>query len=87
VSLNRFHLTVMAAWFMTLAVVVGIRLVAGVGPSLTGAFGVVVLGCVPAVILLMVFRGAPPRTIAEVLHEAERPGRDRGSLAARLAKL
>jgi hypothetical protein len=86
VSLNRFHLTVMSAWFMTLVVVSGIGLAVGVEPSLTGALGAMVLAIVPAVILLMVFRGAPPRTIAEVLQDAERSHRDRVALAARLEK-
>lgn len=83
-SLNRFHLTAMSAWFMTLVVVLGIGLTAGIEPSLTGAFGAAVLGCVPAIILLMVFRGAPPRTIADVLHHAEGSNRGRAARASAL---
>jgi hypothetical protein len=86
VSLNRFHLTALAAWFMTLVVALAIRIAAGLPLSLAGAVGAMALGCVPAMVLLMVFRGAPPQTVAEVLHEAERPARRRAIPATRLER-
>jgi hypothetical protein len=86
VSLTRFHLTILAAWFMTLVVALAIRVAAGPPLSFAGAVGAMALGCVPAVVLLMVFRGAPPQTIAEVLHETERPARHRVALATLLER-
>jgi hypothetical protein len=86
VSLNRFHLTILTAWFMTLVVALAIRTAAGLPLSFAGAVGAMALGCVPAVVLLMVFRGAPPQTIAEFLRETEPPARYRAALTPRLER-
>lgn len=70
-SLTRFHLVVIGGWFMAVALTLVARTMFGLSLSLVEAsmaFGVAVL---PALILLTVFRGAPPPTIAEVLYDVE----------------
>jgi hypothetical protein len=71
-SLNRFRLTIISSWFAALVVLFAVRVVLGGPTSFTAGMGLILLGCVPAFVLMVVFRGAPPQTIAEVLHHAER---------------
>ena len=78
-SLNRFHLTVVTIWFAALLAVLGLRIVMDVPTSIVEGMGLILLGCAPALILVSVFRGAPPQTIAQVLYDAEQDanaGRD-----------
>ena len=60
-------------WFAFVAIVAAITTVM-LGPVVTTGTGVLLLAAcfVPPGIMLMVWRGAPPATIAEVLHEADR---------------
>ena len=70
-SLTRFHLVAIGAWFTVVSLTILVRSVMGLPPSLIEglvAFGVAVA---PVLMVLVVFRGAPPQTIAEVLYEAE----------------
>ncbi len=60
------------SWCLAAAVLFGVRLALGLPPSLAGGIAIVLLGCVPAVVLMKVFRGAPPQSIAQVLYDAER---------------
>ena len=71
-SLNRFHMTVVSSWLVALVMLFAVRVVPGGPTSFTAGVGLILLGCVPAFVLMVVFRGAPPQTIAEVLHDAER---------------
>ena len=61
------------AWFALVAVVAAITTVM-LGPVVTTGTGLLLLAAcfVPPGIMLIVWRGAPPATIAEVLHEADR---------------
>jgi hypothetical protein len=60
-------------WFAIVAVVAAITTVL-LGAVMTTGTGLLLLAAcfVPPGIMLMVWRGAPPATIAEVLHEADR---------------
>jgi hypothetical protein len=71
VSFTRFHLVVIGGWFTAVAVTLGVRTMIGLSPSLVEAFMAFGVAVLPALILLAVFRGAPPQTIAEVLYDAE----------------
>lgn len=83
----EFRLVAIAAWMVTLSGIAAVSTLAGGGVS-TGA-GVLFLAAVmlPPVVFLMVFRGAPPRSVRQVLYDEERaparvpglrrPGRDR----------
>jgi hypothetical protein len=72
VSLNVFRSTVMAGWVSAMAISLSTRLALGAGaPSITEGLAWMLLTVVPASVLWMVFRGAPPPTVAEVLYDAE----------------
>ena len=77
-SLNRFHIIAIAAWFVTLAVVVGVRFSLGVAVSATQILWVLLAGCVPAIVLVVVFRGAP-RTIGQLLYETDQKSSEANS--------
>ena len=78
--LTRHHFIAVGGWVMAVVLAVSVRATLGSPPSVwevVAAFGVAVA---PALLILTVFRGAPPQTIAEVLYDAERttnPARDR----------
>jgi hypothetical protein len=79
VYLTRFHLILMGSWMTLLALVTAIVTLTGPTLTLEVALALVALGIVPIVIVAVVFRGAPPQTIAQVLYDAERsanPTRD-----------
>ena len=70
-SINRFHATITLGWFAAIIVALGARIVLLATPvSMPESFGWLVVGSVPAYIAWSVFKGAP-RTIAEVLYDAE----------------
>ena len=59
-------------WCALLLVIAGVGVVAGV-PITAAASSLWVAAClVPPAIMLMVWRGAPPQTVAEVLHAVDR---------------
>lgn len=70
-SLNRLQYTVIAGWFITLGVVLTARAALGIPTTLVEAVTVIVLGCIPAVVLLAVFHGAGPRNVTQMLHEID----------------
>jgi hypothetical protein len=70
-SLNRIHVMLIGGWF---AVVIVSALAATLmGYSLSTTTGLLAAGvaCVPPVIALMVFRGAPDRSTVELIYDAE----------------
>jgi Na+/melibiose symporter-like transporter len=81
-SLNRFYMTVISSWFAALVVLFAVRVVLGGPTSLTEGVVLMLIGCVPAFVLMVVFRGAPPQTVAEVLRDAERTSSVRRASAA-----
>ena len=69
-SLNRRLLA--GAWVATLVVVAGAAALSGV-PVTAATSQLWFLACVaPPSVMLLVWRGAPPPTVAEVLHAVER---------------
>ena len=64
--------TIIGVWFAVLAVVAGAGAVGS--PSITlGTRALVLVAClVPPALMLMVWRGAPPPTVAELLHDVDR---------------
>jgi len=60
-----------AIWCVLLLIVAGVGALAGV-PITPAASSLWVVACVvPPAIMLMVWRGAPPQTVAEVLHAVD----------------
>jgi hypothetical protein len=84
VSLTRFHLTISASWFVALSAGLILRLALGGPVSLAFALAVLLLGCLPVIVLVFVFQGPPPKTIAEVLYDA---GQEAGPGRAALARI
>jgi hypothetical protein len=69
-SLRRSHLVIIWGWLIAVAGLFAVRLVMGVPPSFTDVFAALVLGCVPAVVFMRVFRGSP-QTVAQLLYDTE----------------
>jgi hypothetical protein len=64
--------TVIGFWFAALVAVAGVGALSGVPMTMsTGALWLVAC-VVPPAVMLMVWRGAPPPTVAEILHAANR---------------
>src|SRR5258705_4513803 len=70
-NISRWRLIGM--WFAAVAVVFACSVIAG-APMTTGAAELWLVGClVPPVVTLLVWRGAPPETVAELLYAVNRP--------------
>ena len=87
-SLNRFHVTVMMGCSLAVVVLMALRIALGLPATLAQSLTWLLLGTVPAVALVSVFRRTPPRTIGQVLYDAEHAtgsnvGRPQGTHAAR----
>ncbi len=76
-STNRLRVVVVAGWFAALIAMLGAGVALGVPATLTQTVEVFLVGCIPAMVLLKVFRGAPPPTVAQVLYDADHTGADR----------
>jgi hypothetical protein len=64
--------TISGVWFAVLAAVAGAGAVGGVSIPM-GTRALLLVAClVPPAIMLMVRRGAPPPTVAELLHAVDR---------------
>lgn len=76
-SLNRLHAILIGGWILAVTAMVSIRLALGTPTTTPENLAIGVLTCIPIIVLLVVFRGAPSRSIAQVLYDAdqrERPG-------------
>ena len=63
--------TIIGVWFAVLAVVAGAGAVGGASITM-GTRALLLVAClVPPAIMLMVWRGAPPPTVAELLHAVD----------------
>jgi hypothetical protein len=71
VSINRVHLTVITGWFVVLGAAFATRVALGTPGSVPETLAWLSVACIPAIILVAVFRGAPTQTIAQVLYETE----------------
>ena len=72
-SLNRLHLLLIGGWFALVAVVTIAATSMGYALSTTTAVLAGAVACVPPIIALMVFRGAPDRSTNELIYDAENP--------------
>lgn len=69
---TRLRFVIVACWFTLLAAVPAAGFLLGRPLSPASVLALVLLGCLPVVVLLVVFRGPPPQTVGEVLYEAHR---------------
>jgi hypothetical protein len=60
------------AWFALLVAVAAIGALAGASITLENSALWLLAGIVPPAVMLMVWRGAPPATVAEILHTVDR---------------
>jgi hypothetical protein len=61
------------AWFATVAVAIASSVVVGATVTLSSVALLVAMSVVPPAIVLLVWRGAPPATAAEVLYAVDEP--------------
>ena len=68
----EFRLVAIAAWMVTLSGIAAVS--ALVGGGISTATGVLFLAAamLPPAVYLLVFRGAPPKSVRQVLYEQER---------------
>lgn len=59
-------------WFSLLVAVAVIGALAGASITLGNSVLWLLAGIVPPAVMLIVWRGAPPETVAEILHTADR---------------
>ena len=64
--------TVVGVWVVALAAAASVAAFWGVSVSPGNVVLLLALGLVPPAVMLLVWRGAPPATVAEVLHATER---------------
>jgi len=69
---NISRARLVGTWFAAVAVVFACSVIVG-APMTIGAGELWLVGClVPPAVMLLVWRGAPPVTVAELLHAANR---------------
>jgi len=70
-SLNRMHVMLICGWFGLVAVGTLAAMALGYSLSMTTGVLAAAVACVPPVIALTVFRGAPDRSTVELIYDAE----------------
>jgi len=68
-SISRARL--IGAWLVAVAVLTACGVVMGLDVTLSNGILLVATSLVPPVVLLLVWRGAPPFTVAELLHSVD----------------
>jgi hypothetical protein len=68
---NISRARLVAAWFVAVAVLAACGVVMGLDVTLSSAALLVAMSLIPPAVLLAVWRGAPPFTIAELLHSVD----------------
>jgi len=72
VSLKNAQIALMAGWSVAVAGMLGARVAFGGSPgSFVEGLTWLALGCVPPLVMLLGFRGAPPPSVAHVLYDPE----------------
>ena len=61
----------LTAWFAIVVIAIAVSVVAGPVPSLSTVALLLMASVMPPAVFLMVFRGAPPLSVAELLHEVD----------------
>ena len=70
-SLGRFHFIALGGWFVAVILTVAVRTAIGLPPSFIEGMAAFAIALAPALMVMTVFRGAPPQTVAEILYDAE----------------
>ena len=70
-SLGRFHFVALGGWFIAVILTVAVRTLIGVPPSFIEGMAALAIALAPALMVMTVFRGAPPQTVGEILYDAE----------------
>ena len=70
-SLGRFHVVALGGWFIAVILTVAVRTAIGLPPSFIEGMAALAIALAPALMVMTVFRGAPPQTVAEILYDAE----------------
>jgi hypothetical protein len=71
-SLYERHWSIVVVWLVAVVAAIGIRMVFGTASvSMTEGLAWLIVGSVPAVVVLSVFRGAP-QTTAQMLYDTDR---------------
>ena len=65
-------------WCAAVLVIGACSVLAGVGITLSNGALLLVAGLVPPAVMLLVWRGAPPLTVAEVLYSVNEPSKPDG---------
>ena len=73
---NISRLRVVGAWCALVLVIAALSVVAGAGITLSNGELLLVACLAPPAVMLLVWRGAPPATVAELLHSVNRPSKD-----------
>lgn len=63
------------AWCAVVVVIGACGVVAGVAITISAAAWLLVAALVPPAVMMLVWRGAPPLTVAELLHAVDKPSR------------
>jgi len=71
VSLTRIQLCIIGSWIALATSLVAGSVVLGIPASAGATAGLLILGSAATTMLVGVFRGAPPDTIAQVLYKGE----------------
>jgi len=69
---TRMMYSSIGAWFAIVAAIAGVGVLSGMSITIGIAGLVLAAGLVPATILLKVRGGAPPQTVADLLHVVDR---------------
>jgi hypothetical protein len=81
-SLNQLHRSIVVAWLIAVVAAIAVRIVFGAtSVSITEAVGWLMVGGVPAVVVLSVFRGAP-QTMAQMLYDTDHPAHAERAVAS-----
>ena len=80
-SINRFHVIVISCWLTALLATLAIALALGVEMTQGRSIALLLVACLPPVVLVTVFRGAPEPSIGQILYDADHAGARIGSPA------
>jgi len=72
-NISRQRVT--GAWCALILVIAAGGIVAGVPVTLATVAWLLAIGLIPPVVMLFVWRGAPPPTVAELLHSVNDPSK------------
>jgi hypothetical protein len=72
---NISRLSVIGAWCALVLVIAAAAVVAGIPMTLATIAWLLAIGLIPPVVMLFVWRGAPPPTVAELLHSVNGPSK------------